>query len=177
MVSLRALRRALLLAASLVPATAAAVDGESSIGLTLRVATLDAGAAAAQGDVSGVGGGLGVDYQRGFGDTWWFRAAVGGMVYAVDGQASYGALASAGVTYAVDVIKYVPYIGIGGGALVVGGGAVDAAVEPYLELGIGLEVLQSTTFSWGIDARFSSFVGDATVFLVGPRVAWKWGYF
>jgi hypothetical protein len=172
-----ALRRALALALLLAPGAAAAVEGESSLAVTGRFATLSAGASGQQGDVSGAGGGLGVDYQRGFGDTWWFRAAVGGNAFAVEGQGSYAALAVVGVTYAVDVIKYVPYIGVGGGAIVVGGGAVETVVEPYLELGVGLEVLQSTTFSWGIDARFSSFVGDATIFLIGPRVSWKWGYF
>jgi hypothetical protein len=171
------LRRLALLAVLLAPLPAAAVEGESAIGLTLRFATLSAGAADGDGDVSGVGGGLGVDYQRGFGDTWWFRAAVGGAAYSVEGSASYSAIGSLGVTYAVDVIKYVPYVGIAGGAVVVGGGEVDGRVEPYLELGVGIEVLQSTTFSWGLDVRFSSFVGDATVLLVGPRIAWKWGYF
>ena len=171
------LRRLAMLAVLLLPVPAAAVEGESAIGLTLRFATLSAAAADGDGDVSGVGGGVGIDYQRGFGDTWWFRASVGGAAYAIEGEASYSAVGSLGVTYAVDVIKYVPYVGIGGGAVVVGGGAVDGRVEPYLELGVGVEVLQSTTFSWGIDARFSSFVGDATLLLVGPRISWKWGYF
>ena len=170
-------RLAVLALLCLVSRTAAAVEGESAIGLTLRFATLSAGAADGDDDVSGVGGGLGVDYQRGFGDTWWFRASVGGAAYSIESAASYSAVGSLGVTYAVDVVKYVPYVGIAGGAVVVGGGEVDGRIEPYLELGVGIEVLQSTTFSWGIDVRSSSFVGDSTVLLVGPRIAWKWGYF
>jgi hypothetical protein len=75
------------------------------------------------------------------------------------------------------VLRYVPYVSVGGGAVLLGGGAVTTEARPFLELGVGLEVEESPSFSWGIDARLGSFATQATIFTIGPRVSWKWGYF
>lgn len=169
------MRRWLLLAL-LVPRAAAAVEGESALSVSVKFATLNV-VREREADVSAVGGALVVDYQRGIGDTFWLRGAAGGAVHDADGGAVYAGHATAGITYAVDVLKYVPYLGIGAGALVIGGGPLETGVRPYIELGAGVEVLESPTFSWGADARLSSFISGVTVFMVGPRVSWRWGYF
>jgi hypothetical protein len=169
-------RRAAALASVLAfPSAAAAVEGETSLSLSARFATL--GLTQSGDDLDGVGGGLVVELSRALSDSLWLRGALGGAMISVDDGATGMGTATFGITWAVDVLKYVPYVGIGAGLVVAGGGAIDAEVEPYIELGVGLDVIASTRFSWGVDARFSSFVGNASVFLVGPRVSWRWGYF
>jgi hypothetical protein len=169
------LRAAALVAVLWFPGAAAAVEGETSLSLSARFATLSL--TQSGDDLDGIGGGLVVDLQRALSDSLWLRGALGGAMLSVDDGATGMATATFGLTWAVDVIKYVPYVGIGAGLLVAAGGSVDAEVEPYIELGVGLDIIASTRFSWGVDARFSSFVGNASVFLVGPRVSWRWGYF
>jgi hypothetical protein len=158
----------------LAPATAGAVEGESLLSATPLVSSLTL--TAQPHDVTGLGGGLAIDYQRGLSDTWWFRAAAGGALHDADEGRLWLGGATVGVTYAIDVLRYVPYAGIGLGLAVVGG-PVDTAAKPYLELGIGLDVLQSRTWSWGVDARFSSFASGIAIFTIGPRITLRWGYF
>jgi hypothetical protein len=172
-------RRSVCVFALLFPALALAVEGEQSLAISARFATL-AVTQTVDGrthDLSGSGGALTLDYQRAVSDTMWLRAALGGSVQSVEDQGTYAGHVSFGVTYAVDVLKYVPYIGAAAGALVIDGGPFDTVVKPYLELGVGIEVIASTRISWGIDARFSSFLSSAAVFMIGPRISWHWGYF
>jgi hypothetical protein len=171
--------RAPLLLAVLVPAAAAAGEGEWSLSLTPSFATFTVNqTAAGRGvDRSGTGAALTVDGQRAFGDTIALRAAVGGGGFAAAGSGAWAGTASLALVYVVDVLRYVPYISVGGGVLAVGGGAVSTEAHPVLELGVGIEVEASPSFAWGIDARLGSFVTTATVFTIGPRLAWKWGYF
>ncbi len=173
------LRRVACLAAALVPAGAAAQEGMQGISLTPSFATFTVNQTVAGRaiDRDGNGGALTLDYQHGIGDTFWLRASAGGGAFAAEGQAAYAGTASVALVYAVDVLRYVPYISAGGGALLVGGGALETQVRPVLELGAGLEVEESPSFSWGIDARLGSFATQSTIFTIGPRLSWKWGYF
>ena len=166
--------RLLALSVLLAPATAAAVDGESLLSATPLVSWLTL--TARPSDVTGLGGGLAIDYQRGLSDTWWFRAAAAGALHDSDDGRLWLGSATVGLTYAIDVLRYVPYTGIGLGVAVVGG-PVDTAAKPYLELGLGLDVLQSRTWSWGVDARLSSFASGIAIFTIGPRITLRWGYF
>src|SRR5262249_14849796 len=126
-------------------------------------------------DHTGTGAALAADYQHGVGDAFWLRGGVSGGAFAVDGRSAWAGTASVALVYVVDVLRYVPYISGGGGLLAVGSGGLDTVVRPYVELGVGLEVQQSTSFGWGIDARLGSFATQSTVFTIGPRVSWKWG--
>ncbi len=157
----------------LVPASAGAIEGESSLSVTPRFSALRVEVDDVES--SGVGGGLSLDYQRGFSDTWWFRGAIAGAFH--DGGLWNGT-ATLGLTYAVDVLRYVPYLGAGVGGAVVGGDALSATqVRPLLELGAGVDVLESRTFSWGVDARVSAYLDGLVLFTIGPRFSWRWGYF
>lgn len=171
--------RSLAVALLLVPGIANAVEGEQALSLSARVASLTVTETVDGRNVdrSGVGGGLSLDYQRAVSDTLWLRAAIAGTTHAIAAEATFAGHATVGVSYAVDVLRYVPYVSAGLGTSVIGGGVLDLQVKPYFELGLGLEIISSTTFSWGVDARFASFLSTAAVFMIGPRVSWRWGYF
>lgn len=160
----------------LVAATASAAEGESSL-------SVDAGFGSfsidrdSSGSISGNGGVLLVDYQHAFGDTFGARASVGGGVYDASTGRAYGGTATLSVVYVIDVLRYVPYVDLGAGALIVGGDKFPAKVEALLELGGGIDVIESRSFSWGLDLRFDAFASQARVLTVTPRVTWRWGYF
>lgn len=172
-------RRALAACLLLVPGVASAVEGEQALSLSARFASLTVTELVDRRnlDRSGIGGGLMLDYGRAVSDTIWLRAAVAGTVHRIEGQATWAGHASVGMVYAVDVLKYVPYVSAGVGTSVIAGGVMDLELKPYLELGLGIDVIASTTFSWGVDARFSSFLSKAAIIMVGPRISWRWGYF
>jgi hypothetical protein len=86
----------------------------------------------------------------------------------------YGTL---GASYAIDLIRWVPFFQAGVGALVVGGDGVDVEVKPIVEGGIGLNVLHSRTFTYGVVARGGLLFSEGLFFTVGPRLTWRWGYF
>jgi hypothetical protein len=126
---------------------------------------------------SATGGGVGVDLERGVTDTAWLRgSATGSLLDGPDGLC-WSAGATVGITYALDVLRYVPYANLGVGALFVGGNGVDLEIKPVVELGFGLDSLQSRSFSWGVVLRFDSFASEARFFSVGPRISWRWGFF
>ena len=115
------------------------------------------------------------EYERGINDTLWFHAAAGGGIY---DQSIYSANGTIGLTFALDVLKYIPYLNLGIGTAYLTGGPVDAGFQNYIELGLGLEVLYSRTFSYGAMLRYDSFASDLASYLsIGARVTWRWGFF
>jgi hypothetical protein len=123
------------------------------------------------------GGALGVDLEYGYNDTLWLRASAAGGLYDGPSGVAWSGGATVGVTYALDILRYVPWMNLGIGALSVGGGGVDATIKPVVELGVGVDVLESRSFSWGVAIRFDGFASQATFFTIGPRFTWRWGYF
>jgi hypothetical protein len=92
-------------------------------------------------------------------------------------KASYAALADAGAVFRFDVLKYVPYLFGGLGAVATTGGPIEGGVDFVVAIGGGLDVLLSRDRSYGFELRLASFGGDTTVFTVGARYSWRWGYF
>jgi hypothetical protein len=172
-------RRLALLAVLAAPPAAHAADGESALSVSADFASLivDQGTTTRPNEKSGVGGLIGIDYQRGFGDSFWLRGGLGAGALGVNGQAGYAAVGTVGLTYAVDVLKYVPYVGIGAGGVLVGGGALNTHVDPVIDLAAGIEVQQSPSFSFSVEGRFESVWAKTTLFIIGPRASFKWGYF
>ena len=123
------------------------------------------------------GGGVGLEYERGLGQAFSLRAAAGGGLFDESGQASYSGQATLGLTYVVDIIKYVPYLTGGLGATVLGGGAVDTEVHPVVELGAGIDLLTRRGLSYGAWVRVASFLDDSALYGAGLRVTWRWGFF
>jgi hypothetical protein len=152
-------------------APAAASDGESALSVSLGYGTYSIP------DTNPHGGVLGVEYERGFSDALSWRVSAGGGGYALNGQLSYSGHLIAGITYLFDVLKYVPYANLGVGGIVIGGGDVDTQVNGLIELGAGLDVLHSRSFSYGVQLRFESFVSQTSFFTAGVRATWRWGFF
>ncbi|HKA91733.1 MAG TPA: hypothetical protein VKE22_28920 [Haliangiales bacterium] len=156
------------------PSAARATDGESALSVTAGFGSFTVSQRA---DVSGAGGVLSLDYTYGIADSFWLRAAVGGGLYSASDQLTTGGSAAIGLHYAVDVLRYVPYVTGSVGVFYAGGGAVDAKAHLVLEVGAGVEIGEGRSFSWGIDARLASFASGATTFMIGPRISFKFGYF
>lgn len=124
-----------------------------------------------------VGGVLGVEFERGFSDALAVRVGGEGAIYhGTESKLTYAGRATAGVVYAFDVLKYVPYAGLGIGAAVLGGG-VDLRLDPYIELAGGLDILTSRSFSYGAVVRVESFLLSSAAASVGLRATWRWGFF
>jgi hypothetical protein len=152
-------------------------DGESAASAAIGLATY------ATPDERGdemltplAGATLQATYERGFGDYASWRAHLAGAIYGGGGVAGTG-LATIGLSYRFDVLRYVPYGFVGVGGLVRGGGPFDTGVEPALELGGGVEVLRGRARSWGLAAAVTSFASDTTTVSVTVRSTWRWGYF
>jgi hypothetical protein len=152
---------------------AAADEGESalSVGLSFASFTIP--------DHDGQGGGLGIEYERGLSDAFWLRLSAAGAVLDGGGDdgTSYAGHGAVGLTYVVDVLKYVPYLHAGIGAVALGGGAVDSEFHPVAEIGVGLDVLARRGLSYGAFARLGSFLDDSAFVTAGLRVTWRWGFF
>lgn len=122
------------------------------------------------------GGTLQATYERGFGDYASVRGHLAGAIYGGGGTAGTG-LATIGLSYRLDVLRYVPYAAVGVGVLVRGGGPFATGVEPALELGGGVDILRGRDRSWGFAAAITSFASDTTTVTVTVRSTWRWGYF
>lgn len=163
----------------LAPAAARAAEGEKALSIVPTYAVW----AVTQQDgtrletVEAQGGQLGLDYERGYNDTLWLRASVAGGLYSTPDGLGWSGGATVGITYAFDVLRYVPYLNLGAGAIWVAGDGIDSGLKPVVELGVGVDVLESRTFSWGVVLRFDSFASQVAFFTIGPRISWRWGFF
>jgi hypothetical protein len=163
------------------PVAAWAGDGDHALSLALGygtasvVQTTDANT---QERRTMHGGALILDYDKGFGDAWGFRiAASAGLGDGPGTGVAWNGSATFGLRYALDVLRYVPYVHGGIGVMMLGGGGLERTARPIVELGGGLEVLESTTWSWGIAVRVETLGTDTVFFTVTPRISYRWGYF
>jgi hypothetical protein len=157
------------------PALAQAAEGESGVSASVGYGHY----AVSQDDetLDARGGVVGVDYAYGISDSFWLRGSLSGGLYdGPEGTANSG-VATFGLTYQFDLLRYVPWISLGAGAAVVGGGGIDGQILPLVGASLGLEVLESRAFSWGAAATFDTYGADLLYFTIGPRVTWRWGYF
>jgi hypothetical protein len=160
------------------PATAYAGEDDRSISVDLAFTSFTAGE-----ELLPLGGLAGVEYERGISESWaWRLAASGGLLYEdgtedLDPGLVWRAQAAGGLVYLFDVLKYVPYATISLGAVARGGGPVETDLHPVLELGGGVDLLRSRTFSWGGFVRVSSYLDDEATFTIGGRATWRRGLF
>lgn len=169
---------AILMAAS---PSARADEGETALSIYGGLASF---AIDEEETTTGIGLGAGLDVERGLTESVWLRASGGGAIYR-GRPTAFTAHATLGLTYAFDVLKYVPYAHLGGGATWIHAdrtpGAPEAdnqsSIEPLIEIGGGLDVLSDPDFSWGVQLRFESFVNRTALVTAGLRISWRWGFF
>ena len=125
---------------------------------------------------SNLGAGLNVEYERSIGEAFSLRAELGAALWDNSKGTSYGGLLAGEFVYRFDVLKYVPYLIGGGGAVYTGGGPLPGSFDAVLVLGGGLDILHSRESSYGFEARIAS-SANTTVISAGFRLTWRWGYF
>jgi len=152
------------------PPTAASPD-DRAFSVSLNYAHFDLGE-----DLAPHGGLLGADYERGLSETISLRASGGVGLYYEDAL-SYSGHATVGITYLFDVLKWVPYANLGVGAIFVDGTDQESSVNPLIELGFGVDFLRSREFSWGLQARYETYIDRTRFITAGVRATWRWGFF
>ena len=162
---------------SLASVPAAADEGETAISAVGGFASFQVP------EHRAIGGALGVDYERGWSDSLWLRASASGGLYRESGGEegekglAESAQATLGLTYVVDVIKYVPFVNLGVGGIALGGEMLDWRLAPLVELGGGLDILQSRSLSYGLVARFESLLSRSAYFSLSARRELALGFF
>lgn len=157
--------------------SAAAGDGETAVSASAGFATYATPNPDEDEMLSPIGGGvLGATYERGFGDYASWRVHGAGALYGGGGLAMTGVV-TAGFSYRVDVLRYVPYVVVGVGGFVRTGGPFETGLEPVLEVGGGVDWLRGRDRSWGVAASVTGFASDTTTVALAVRSTWRWGYF
>ncbi len=164
---------AVLVVAALGARPAAADEGETALSVGLGFAHFSIP------EHDGDGGALTIEYERGLSDAFWLRATTTSSVYRGGDQdgTGYAGNALIGLTYVVDVLKYVPYLHAGAGAVVLAGEALEEDVHPLAEIGIGLDILARRGLSYGFFGRAGTFLDDSAFITAGLRLTWRWGFF
>lgn len=168
------------LTALLTAPSVGAAEGETALSVGLaygRFAVIQEGEGGARETREAQGALLQLLYERGLGDTFWLRAACSGGLHDGPHGLAWSGATTAGLTYVFDVIRYVPSFHIAAGAAYLGGGGIERTLKPIVEIGAGLDVLESREMSWGIGVAFDSFVSDVAFFTAGARLTWRFGYF
>lgn len=129
-----------------------------------------------------VGGALSLTYEHSISSDFSLRAeGAFGLFYGggteKQSNVSYAGLGDIGGVFRFDVLKYVPYLFGGLGAVATTGGPIEGGLDFVVAVGGGLDILLSRSRSYGFEARLASFGGDTTVFTLGVRGTARWGYF
>lgn len=135
------------------------------------------------------GGLVGVDLQYGLTDAWAARLSLASSAHPVTADAgrpggAVGATSvSLGLTYAVDVLRFVPVIELGIGLLDLRGAINSPRRDVGLQLGIGGDYLLTRAWAVGLMLRYQhfplqvagltpGFEGIPVVFSIGPRISY-----
>ena len=138
-----------------------------------------------------IGGGLGLHYTYGINDQFNFMAELNGSVVATDEEVETPttpltrptnvAHATAGVGYVIDILQFVPYLGLlVGGYRLAGGTLQDPLILPGAEIALGLDYQLSRHWAIGLGLRqhllftkLSTYPSYSTLLL---RFEYMWGY-
>jgi opacity protein-like surface antigen len=169
------------------PREAAAIERQHHLGLDPSLAMLKVG------DKSSVsaGVGIGAHYTYGINDQFNFMAEVNGSRVAADQEqdtpttphtrpADIG-YASAAVGYVIDILRWVPYIGLLAGGYRLSGGTLEKALLlPGLELAVGLDYQLSRHWAVGLAGRQHLMFTEASTYPsytnVLLRLEYMWGF-
>src|ERR1041385_1838670 len=144
----------------------ARADGERAVSASLSWATFSAlgkpmGKQAPPTLSPDIGGMLAVSYEQAISDDISLRGELAGGGFHGGGppmqsQTSYASLGDAGAVFRFDVLKVVPYLFGGLGAVVSGGGPIDRGTDFVLVVGGGVDWLRDREHSFGLEARLAS---------------------
>ncbi len=183
----RALRSAVFLALSLVAPPAAAIEGQHHLGLapTLSILKVDSKSTAS------VGGGGALHYTYGLSDQWNFTAEASSAVVAMNQRKDNAdsppdrpatvSQVSVGTSYVVDILQWVPYIGLQGGVYPLTGGTLpDPLFIAGAAVSVGIDYQLSRSFAVGIGGRQHFLLSKIDTYpsytTVGLRFELMWGY-
>ena len=128
-------------------------------------------------DHVGYGAALVFDYERGYNQAIWLRASASLGGFYDEGDPAGLASGTIGLTYALDVLKYLPYFHLGVGGQYLYADEVSDSLLPFVQAGAGLDYLKSASRSYGVFARFESFLGRSAALIVGGRMSFRSGFF
>lgn len=181
------MRSALVIALIALAAGPAAAESERALSLGIGWATFSIPGEAVNNMpppsiTPDIGGALSASYEQAIGTDFALRVELAGGAFYGGGtekqsKGTYAALGDVGFTFRFDVLKYVPYLFGGLGAVATTGGPIDGGVDFVIAVGGGLDILVNRSRSWGFEGRLASFGGDTTVFTFGVRGTTRWGYF
>ncbi len=162
---------------SITPANARADSDLRAFSVSAGYAGFDVGTGEAHGGV------VGISHDRRFSDKVPFawRIAASGGVHNAD-SLFFAGTATLGFSWLLsDTLKYVPYVLLNAGAVVSAGKDIETDVAPRIEFGLGIDLLKSREFSYGLQVRAelaSPFSIEQTgMLVVAGRVTWRWGFF
>ncbi|MBI5482752.1 MAG: hypothetical protein HY906_28110 [Deltaproteobacteria bacterium] len=132
------------------------------------------------------GGGVALEAAYGLNDWLWLRGVTFYTAQAASKDEANGLPAGAisvggafaGLRYAFDVLRVIPFVDGGIGAFFSGGAGHKGRADLGVEIGIGFDYLHSRRVSFGLVARYHAFltnVQNIPVYLyAGPRFALRW---
>ncbi len=169
------------------PRAAEAIERQHHIGLDPSLSMLKVD----DKSTMSVGAGLGLHYTYGINDQFNFMAEMNVSRVAANQEQDEPsaprtrpadvAHATAGVGYVIDVLRFVPYVGLSLGAYRLSGGTLDhALVLPGAELAVGLDYQLDRHWAVGVAVRQHLLVTRASTYpsytTALLRFEYMWGY-
>ena len=166
---------------------ASAIERQHHIGLAPTIGILSI----ADKSTASAGFGGALHYAYGLSDQWNFTLSASSVVVALDQQRdsptsphtrpSAVHQGGVGVSYVIDILRWVPWVGIEGGACALTGGTLDhPLVVPDVSLGVGLDYQLTRDMAVGISGRehllFTKLDTYPSYFTGMLRFELMWGY-
>jgi len=174
-------------AAVFAPASAHAIERQHHLGLApaLGILSIDGKSTAS------IGGGGALHYAYGLSDQWNLTVEASSVVVAADQKqdsqstprnrpatVDHGAV---GIAYVIDILRWVPYVGVSGGVYRLAGGTLESSLFlPGVSLGAGLDYQLNRQWAVGVAGRqhfmvskMDTYPSYTTLLL---RFEYMWGY-
>jgi hypothetical protein len=171
----------------LVPSSASAIERQHHVGLAPQLAMLSV----KDKSTMSVGGGGAIHYTYGLTDQWSFVVEGASAVVALDQDQDFPESprnrpaavdsGSVGASYVIDILRWVPYIGVMGGVYRLSGGTLpEVLFLPGIALTAGIDYQLSRHFAVGVGVRqhlmlskLETYPSYSTFVL---RFEYMWGY-
>lgn len=172
---------------SLAAPEAHAIERQHHLGLgpALGILSIDGKSTAS------IGGGGAIHYAYGLSDQWNLTIEGSSVVVAANQKQDHDYSprnrpatvdnAGIGIAYVIDILRWVPYVGVQGGMYRLAGGTIDGSLFlPGLSIGVGLDYQLNRQFAVGVAGRqhfmvtkMDTYPSYTTAIL---RFEYMWGY-